>query len=110
MTVSIWSVGSDGNQANQLAVVSSQLVSNAGNVDFLPTTPITLTPGSYYVVVAPTTSADNGMMGSYYTISTACTGFGALANYASTYFGNWENEPIGLGPYQMSIQATPANP
>jgi hypothetical protein len=110
VTVSIWSVGSDGNPASQLAVVSSQLVSSAGNVDFLPATPITLTAGSYYVVAAPTTSADNGKVGWYYTISTAWTGFGALANYASTFYGIWENEPISLGPYQLSIQATPANP
>jgi hypothetical protein len=110
VTVSIWSVGSDGNPASQLAVVSSQLVSNAGNVDFVPATPITLAAGNYYVVAAPTTSADNGMVGWYYTISTAWTGFGALANYASTDYGIWENEPISLGPYQISIQATPANP
>jgi hypothetical protein len=110
VTVSIWSVGSDGNPASQLAVVSSQLVSSAGNVDFLPATPITLTAGNYYVVAAPTTSADNGKVGWYYTISTAWTGFGALANYASTYFGIWENEPISLGPYQLSIQVTPNPP
>jgi hypothetical protein len=110
VTVSIWSVGSDGNPASQLAAVSSQLVSSAGNVDFLPATPITLTAGSYYVVAAPTTSADNGKVGWYYTISTAWTGFGALANYAGTFYGVWENEPLSLGPYQINIQATPAKP
>jgi hypothetical protein len=110
VTVSIWSVGSDGNPSSQLAAVSSQLVSSAGNVDFLPTTPITLTAGSYYVVAAPTTSADNGLVGWYYTISTAWTGFGTLSNYASTFYGIWENEPISLGPYQLSIQATPNPP
>jgi hypothetical protein len=110
VTVSIWSVGADGNPASQLAVVSSQLVSHPGNVDFLPATPITLAAGSYYVVASPTTSADNGLVGWYYTISTTWTGFGALANYAGTINGIWENEPISLGPYQISIQATPNPP
>lgn len=110
VTVSIWSVGSDGNPASQLAVVSSQLVSSTGNVDFLPATAITLSAGNYYAVAGPSTSADNGLVGWYYTFSTAWTGFGALNNYASTYLGNWENEPISLGPYQLSIQATPVRP
>lgn len=110
VTVSIWSVGSDNNPASQLATVASQLVSGAGDVDFIPSTPITLPSGTYYVVASPKTSADNGKVGWYFTFSTAWTGFGTLTNYASTYSGVWVNKPISLGPYQLSIQATPVRP
>jgi hypothetical protein len=110
VTVSIWSVGSNNNPASQLAGVASQLVSSAGNVDFIPSAPITLPSGTYYVVASPKTAADNAKVGWYFTFSTAWTGFGTLTNYASTFTGAWVNKPISLGPYEMSIQATPVSP
>lgn len=110
VTVSIWSVGLDGNPASQVAVVASQLVASAGNVAFIPPAPLKLSGGAHYAVAEPTTPADNGLVGWDYTISTSWTGFGALANFASTYNGMWVNAPISQGPYQISIQATPMTP
>jgi hypothetical protein len=110
VTVSIWSVGPGNNPASKLAAVSSQLVPTAGNVDFVPPAPIALPSGTYYAVASPTSSADNGKIGWYYTISTAWTGFGTLSNNASTYSSVWANAPISSGPYQMSILVAPAKP
>jgi hypothetical protein len=110
VTASIWSAGPDNNPGNEIAVVSSQFVANAGNVDFIPSVSITLPSGTYYVMAAPTTAADNAKVGWYWTTSTVWTGFGTLDGYAGTYFGLWENEPISEGPYQMSVQATPLLP
>src|SRR5437879_1647406 len=50
ITVSVWNVGPDNNPTNEIAVVSSRRVANAGNVDFVPSTNLTLPPGIYYVV------------------------------------------------------------
>jgi hypothetical protein len=110
VTVSIWNVGSDHNPTNEIAVVESQSVLTEGNVDFVPSVPITLPSGTYYVVAAPTTTADNAMLGWDWTFSSAFIGFGMLGGFAYTYPGAWENSPIGNGPYQMSVQATPAPP
>lgn len=110
VTVSIWSVGADGNPASQVAVVASQWVASAGNVAFIPSAPLRLSGGAYYVMAEPTTSADNGLVGWDYTISATWTGFGALANFASTYYGFWVNDPVSQGPYQISLQATPMPP
>jgi uncharacterized protein with NAD-binding domain and iron-sulfur cluster len=81
-----------------------------GNVDFVPSTNITLQPGSYYVVAAPTTSADNALVGWDFTSSTTWTGFGTLGGYADTMPGSWENFLIAAGPQQLSVLATPAPP
>lgn len=110
VTVSIWHAGLDNNPTNEIAVVSSQLVSQAGNVDFVPSAPITLSQGTYYVVAAPATSADNARVGWDWTFSTTWTGFGALGRFADTSPGVWENFPMGFGPYQMSIQTTSVAP
>jgi hypothetical protein len=110
VTVSIWHAGPDNNPTNQIAAVGSQTVNNEGDVDFVPSSPIALASGSYYVVAAPTTSADNANMGWDWTFSTTWTGFGTLGGFADTYSGAWENAPIALGPYQMSVQVTPATP
>jgi hypothetical protein len=107
VTVSIWNVDPYDNPNNEIAVVSSQFISSAGNVDFVPTIPLTLPAGTYYVMTAPTTSVDNAKIGWYWTMSTTWTGFGSLGNLASTYYGLWENESNSVGPYQMSVQATP---
>jgi uncharacterized protein YlzI (FlbEa/FlbD family) len=107
ITASIWNAGPDNNPTNEIAVVSSQLVTNVGNVDFVPSTTITLQSGNYYVVAAPTTSADNALVSWAYTSSTNWTGFGILGGYADTIPGSWENSPITYGPQQMSVEATP---
>lgn len=109
VTVSIWSVNASGNPGTQIATVGSVFVSSAGNVNFVPSTPIRLSSGTYYVVATPTTSADNALVGWYWTMSTTWTGFGALGNFAATYSGNWQNVPLSTGPYQMNVQATPTN-
>jgi hypothetical protein len=110
VTVSIWNVSPDNNPTNEIAVVSSQSVTNEGDVEFSPSAPITLSAGSYYVVVAPTTSADNAMVGWDYTISTFWTGLGTLGGFADMFPGSWENSSISYGPFQMSIQTTPKGP
>lgn len=110
VTVSIWNVGADNNPTNKIGVVSSQTVTHPGNVDFIPSAPITLASGSYYVVASPTAPADNARVGWDYTLSTAWTGFGTLGSFADTYTGAWENSSINYGPFQMSIQATPTSP
>lgn len=111
VTVSIWNVGPDNNPSNEIARVSSQLVTSFGNVVFVPSAPITLSGGNYYVVATPTTPADNALVGWEWTDSVAWTGFGTLGSIASTYYGVWSNVPIaiGSGPYQMSIQAAPTH-
>jgi len=108
ITTSIWGVGPDDNPSNELQVVGSQLVSSPGNVNFIPTGTITLPGGNYYLVAAPTTSADNAKVGWYWTESISWTGFGILGNYAGMSTGAWQNFVIGYGPYQMSVQATPS--
>ncbi len=104
VTVSLWHAGPDNNPTNEIAEVASQLVSSAGNINFVPSTPVTLPGGTYYVVAAPTTPTDNGRVGWDWTFSTSWTGFGTLGRFADTYPGAWENFPLGTGPYQMSIQ------
>lgn len=59
MTVSIWHTGPDNNPTNEIAVIGSETVTNEGNVDFVPSSLIMLSSGSYYVIAVPTTSADN---------------------------------------------------
>jgi hypothetical protein len=110
VTASIWDAGPDNNPSNQIAVLSSEMVTNVGNVDFFPTNNITLSSGTYYVVAAPTTPADNALVVWAYTLSTAWTGFGALGGYADTGPGAWENFPISAFPQQMSVQVTPSPP
>ncbi|MGH7951869.1 MAG: choice-of-anchor R domain-containing protein, partial [Limisphaerales bacterium] len=110
VTVSLWHVGPDNNPTNEISIVASQSVAKEEAVDFVPSALITLPSGSYYVVVAPTTSADNALVGWDWTFSTAWTGFGTLGGFADTYPGTWENFPIGNGPYQMSVQAKLTSP
>lgn len=109
VTVSIWNAGPENDPSNQVALVSSQPVTHFGNVVFVPSSSITLSGGNYYVVAAPTTSADNAKIGWEWTDSLVWTGFGTLGSIASTYPGVWANAPINFGPYQMSIQATPTH-
>lgn len=109
VTVSLWNVDPHNNPGSEIAVVSSQFVSNAGNIDFVPAAPITLPAGTYYVVVSSTTLADNAKIGWYWTPSTTWTGFGSLGDIASTFYNEiWQNNPLDSGPYQMSLQVTPA--
>ncbi len=110
ISVSVYSVGPDNNPTNPIVFVASQSVTNFGNVDFVPSTTITLQPGNYYVVAAPTTSADNALVSWNYTSFIIWTGFGTLGSYADTIPGSWENSPIASGPQQMSVEATPASP
>jgi hypothetical protein len=110
VTVSLWHAGLDNNPTNEIAVVASQLVTTHGNVDFVPSSPILLPSGTYYVVAAPTSSADNALVGWDWTFSATWTGWGTLGGYADTYAGGWENFPMSSGPYQMSVQATPTAP
>lgn len=108
ITVSLWDVDVNNNPFSQIAVVASAYVATAGQVDFVPSNSITLSPGIYYVVAAPTTPADSAKVGWYWTLSTAGAGFGVLGGFADTNPGSWQSKPIASGPYQMSIEATPA--
>ena len=110
IAVSIWHVGTDNNPANEIAVVASQRVTQAGEVTFVPATSIPLSAGNYYVVAEPATAADNALVGWDFTYSISWTGFAALGGFADTYPGVWENAPLALGPYQMSVKVTPAAP
>lgn len=110
ITVSLWNTAPDNTPSNEVAVVSSQLVSQTGNVTFTPASSITLSGGTYYVVAAPTSPADNAKIGWYWTSSTSWTGFGALNGYAATYFGYWDYVSLGVGPYEMSVLAQPVSP
>src|SRR5579859_1681510 len=107
ITVSVWNVGPDNNPTNEIAVVSSRLVANAGNVDFVPSTNLVLPPGIYYVVAAPATHADSGLVSWAFTTFTDWTGSGILGGFADTSFGAWENFSITNYPQQMSVQAAP---
>jgi hypothetical protein len=107
ITASIWNVGANNLPTTQISAVSSQLVTNAGPVDFTPSAPITLSGGSYYVVTAPTAAADNAKVGWTYTASMFWTGLGTLSGTADKFVGYWEYSQIGYGPFQLSIQATP---
>ncbi len=107
ITVSIWNSGPDNLPASEIAVVSSQPVTSEGDVEFVPGAPISLSSGSYYVVAAPTTSADNAKVGWDYTVSTFWTGLGTLGGYADMFPGSWEYFSIVYGPFQMSVQTTP---
>ena len=110
VTVSLWGVGPDHNPTNEIAVVASQLVTVEGRVNFVPAEPITVPAGSYFVVAAPASSADNARVGWELTFSLTWTGFGTLGNFADTSPGSWENFPVGQGPYQMSVQTMPVPP
>src|SRR6266404_227357 len=99
--------GSNNLPTTQISAVSSQLVASAGPVDFIPSASITLSGGSYYVVAAPTTSADNAKAGWVYTVSTFWKGLGTLSGTADKFPGYWEYSPIGYGPFQISVQVTP---
>ncbi len=107
ITVSIWNVGPSNLPTTEISTVSSKLVASAGPVDFIPSASITLSGGSYYVVAAPTTSADNAKVGWVYTVSTFWKGLGTLSGTADKFPGYWEYSPIGYGPFQISVQATP---
>ena len=107
ITVSVWQAGPDNDPTNEIGVVSSLFVANAGDVDFVPTTNITLASGIYYVVASPTTPADSGLVSWAYAADTNWTGSGTLGNIADTIPGAWENYSITNFPQQMSVQATP---
>lgn len=109
VTASIWTVDASGNPGTQIATVASAFVSSTGNVNFVPSTPVRLSSGTYYVVLTPATPADNAEVGWYWTSSISWTGFGALGGYAATHSGQWQNSPLSAGPYQMSVQAVPTN-
>jgi hypothetical protein len=68
---------------------------------------LALSGGTYYIVAAPTTSADNAKVGWVYTVSTFWKGLGTLSGTADKFPGYWEYSPIGYGPFQMSVRATP---
>ena len=90
VSVNLWNVGADGNPTNEITFVASQIVTNIGEVDFVPTNAIYLSPGfSYYVVVSPTTAADNNLVSLAFTTSQNWDGSGELDNFASTQAGFW---------------------
>lgn len=107
ITVSLWNAGPDNNPTNQIAVVASRFVSNAGNADFIPSNNITLSPGIYYVVAAPKSPADSGFIHWAYATVTNWTGSGSMDSIADTYVGAWENFSLTNLPQQMSVEATP---
>ena len=88
-----------------IVILALQILSLPG---LLSSQTILLCAGSYYVVAAPTTAADNAKVGWVYTVnSTFWTGLGTLSGTADKFPGYWEYFPIGYGPFQMSVRATP---
>lgn len=110
VTATLWTVGGDGNPGTQIATVaSSVLVTSPADVDFIPSTTITLTAGDYYVVVNTPSSLDNRRVGWYFTQSLGWTGFGTMGSTAVTILGGWENFSFGsVDPFQMSVQVSPS--
>ena len=111
ISVGIWNVGFTNNPSSQIDFVASQLITSQNQVDFIPSSSIVLPAGaSYYVVVAPTTLADSGLVSWAYTSFTSWNGNGVLGGYADTIPGYWENFPITDGPQLISVEATPVYP
>jgi hypothetical protein len=107
VAVSVWSVGSDNNPSNQISMISTQLVTAAGNISFTPAAPIALAAGSYYLVAVPATLADSSKVWWNWTGSNVWGGFGMLDAFAGLFDGFWANDSISDGPLKMSVQATP---
>lgn len=110
VTVSIWTVGRNNTPATEIAALSPVFVSEQSEVSFVASSNTMLAPGTYYVVAAPTTPADNGLV--YWAVAgyTNWTGSGALGYYADTASGVWSGYPLTDYPQQLSVIATPVVP
>lgn len=103
ITVSLWNVDGNNDPSNEIVALPSMLVTKAGAVIFAPTNTVLLEPGMYYVVAAPTTPEDSGLVSWAYTLSFDWDGSGTLNSYAINASGGWAN--MNNGPQQMSIEA-----
>lgn len=110
ITVSIWNTGSNSVPSTEIAALTPVLVTNAGEVNFVLSSNVTLSPGSYYVVASPTTAADSGRVSWAVSSDTSWIGTGTLGDFADTESSNWAAFPITDLPQQMSVVATPASP
>ncbi len=110
ITARLWTAGANGNPSNPLGTIGSALVTGQQTAAFIPNTPMTLPPGTYYVELAPTTPSDNAKVGWSFCPYPAWIGFGALGNYASTSGGTWQNQPVSNGPYVIRVRTRPHTP
>jgi hypothetical protein len=108
ITLSIWRSDDSNNPTNEIGVVATQSVTTAGTVDFMPTTNIMLSPGTYFVVAAPATPTDSGYVSWAYANTTNWAGTGRLGGYADTTAGAWFYTAITNYPQQIRVEATPA--
>ncbi|HEV2318578.1 MAG TPA: choice-of-anchor R domain-containing protein [Verrucomicrobiae bacterium] len=107
ITVSIWNTSRANTPLTQIAALAPVLITNAGKANFVLSSTVTLSPGTYYVVASPTTPADNGQVWWAYASDTNWTGSGTLEGYADTGSGGWISYPITNLPQQLSVIATP---
>ena len=107
ITASIWNAGPGNTPGSQIDMIATQLVSTAGNVTFIPSAPITLPAGTYFLMAAAATPSDGGKVSWYWTDSSAWTGFGKLDGFVGTTNGFWQTASVAEGPYLISIQAGP---
>jgi hypothetical protein len=107
ITASIWNVSPENTPGSEIDMIATQMVSAAGNVTFIPPSPITLPAGSYFLVAGAATPSDSGKVGWNWTYSSSWTGFGVLDGYAGTTNGVWQTASVAEGPYLISIQAGP---
>jgi hypothetical protein len=107
ITVSIWSADANDDPLDQLATVATQTVTTAGAISFLPATNIALAPGIYYVVAAPASPTNSGLVKWAYSGTTNWAGPGTLGGYADTSAGFWRSTSITNFPQQISIEAVP---
>ena len=108
IVASIWSPGADNTPGTEVGIISTQLVSTAGNISFVASAPIALSGGSYFVVAAPQAKADNEKVTWNWTSTVAWNGFGILDGCAETYSGGWQGYSISDGPFKLSVETTPA--
>jgi hypothetical protein len=109
ITVSIWTNSRANIPSTEIATLSPVLITNAGKANFVLSSTVTLSPGTYYVVASPTTPADNGRVWWAYASDTNWTGSGTLEGYADTESGNWISYPITSLPQKLSVIATPVS-
>jgi hypothetical protein len=106
VSVSLWNVDENNNPSNEIAGLTSELVTNTQLVNFFPATNITLPPGMYYVVASPGSPAGSGLVRWGYAANADWNGPGEFNYYADTYFGHWTNFSVATFPQEMDVQAT----
>lgn len=109
ITVSVWTNSPSNTPSTEIVALPPIIVTEAAEYYSVPLTNITLAPGTYYVVVSPTTSADSGFVYWAFANGADYEGTGMLGDYADTETGAWKATPSGSSPQQMSVVATPVS-